>query len=144
MLSSKIKQLRDTLNLSQQKLADMLGVTQQAVAKWERNKAEPDTEMLKKLANIFNVSIDYLLCETDSKDLENSYSQKPESLKLQNTTNINNKLEIYNLIVESLIEEGLLDKDFKLNEETEIIISERIKKIVQMYDIMFKDKKNNS
>jgi transcriptional regulator with XRE-family HTH domain len=70
MLSKRIKNLREKSGLSQQKLADMLGVTQQAVAKWEGDKAEPDTSMLVKISNIFNVSLDYLLCKTNVKNYD--------------------------------------------------------------------------
>ena len=61
MLPQKLKDLRAVKSISQSTLADVLGVTQQAVAKWETEKAEPDSKTLKKIANYFGVSIDYLL-----------------------------------------------------------------------------------
>ena len=61
MLSQTIKDLRMQKEISQATLASVLGVTQQAVAKWERSKAEPDSSTLKQIAKYFNVSIDYLL-----------------------------------------------------------------------------------
>lgn len=61
MFSQILKKLREQNGVSQQKLADTFGVTQQAVAKWESGKAEPDTETLKKLAKFFSVSLDELL-----------------------------------------------------------------------------------
>lgn len=70
MLSKRIKQLREENSLSQQKLAETLGVTQQAVAKWEGGKAEPDSTMLLKIADMFNVSLDYLLGKTNIKNYE--------------------------------------------------------------------------
>lgn len=68
MLSKRIKQIREENSLSQQKLADILGVSQQAVAKWEGGKAEPDSAMLLNISNIFNVSIDYLLGKTNVRN----------------------------------------------------------------------------
>lgn len=56
-----LKSFREQKGVSQKKLADIFGVTQQAVAKWENGKAEPDTETLKKLAEYFKVSLDELL-----------------------------------------------------------------------------------
>ena len=42
-------------------MADVLGITQQDVAKWERDKSEPDSATLKQLSRYFTVSIDYIL-----------------------------------------------------------------------------------
>ena len=70
VLSVRIKRLREGISLSQQKLADKLGVTQQAVAKWECDKAEPDSATLIRLSEIFNTSLDYLLGRTNLKNYE--------------------------------------------------------------------------
>lgn len=61
MLSQNLKKMRKLKGITQSKLADVLGVTQQAVARWERAKSEPDSVTLKQLSEYFNVSIDYLL-----------------------------------------------------------------------------------
>ena len=65
MLSTALKKLRYRRGITQADLAETLGVTQQAVARWERNKSEPDFSTLKKLSNYFNVSTDYLLDNGD-------------------------------------------------------------------------------
>ena len=56
-----IRQLRLYRNLSQESLADALGVSTQAVSKWECGKALPDITILPRIAQFFHVSIDYLL-----------------------------------------------------------------------------------
>lgn len=61
MLSELIKHYRNALKISQSKLAEMIGMSQQAVAKWETGKAEPDSATLKKLALIFGITVDTLL-----------------------------------------------------------------------------------
>ncbi len=61
MLSKLIRHYRNALNLSQTKLAEMIGMSQQAVAKWETGKAEPDSATLIKLALIFGITVDDLL-----------------------------------------------------------------------------------
>lgn len=61
MLSDILKDLRQRKDITQADLAEYLGITQQAVARWERRKSEPDIETLKTLANYFNVSVDYLV-----------------------------------------------------------------------------------
>ncbi|MFA6849575.1 MAG: LexA family transcriptional regulator [Selenomonadaceae bacterium] len=65
MFSDRLKQLRNKKNIPQAELADMLGLTQQAIGRWEKNKATPDYDTLKKLSTFFNVSTDYLLGNSD-------------------------------------------------------------------------------
>ena len=70
MLSDILKDLRRSHKLTQTELAKEMGVTQQAVGMWERNKAEPTAAMYKKLARYFGVPTDILMCnETTSPDL---------------------------------------------------------------------------
>ena len=61
MLSGRLKDLRSKKDMTQAELAETIGVSQQAVAKWEKNKAEPDHNTLMKLSEIFHVTTDYLL-----------------------------------------------------------------------------------
>ena len=61
MLSKNLKILRERKGVTQAELANVLGITQQAVARWEKEKSEPDNNTLKQLAKYFSVSIDYLL-----------------------------------------------------------------------------------
>ena len=60
-LNERIKKLRKEKGLTQSQLADKLGVTDKAVSKWEVGEANPDISLLVNLANIFDVSVDYLL-----------------------------------------------------------------------------------
>ena len=57
----RLKELRTHSNLSQQKMADVLGISRPAVAMWETGGSEPDNKTLEKIADYFNVSIDYLI-----------------------------------------------------------------------------------
>ena len=68
MLSLILKELRSHKNITQSDLASALGVSLGAVGNWESNKRMPDYETLKKLADYFNVSIDYLLGRETKKD----------------------------------------------------------------------------
>lgn len=74
MLQDKIRQCREQIGYSQAKLGDYLNVTQQAVGKWEKGIAEPDSQTLTKMAKLFSVSVDYLFGIDDSY----TYSEKPE------------------------------------------------------------------
>ena len=62
--SNRIKVLRAEHNLSQEELANKLGISRQAVSKWERAESSPDTDNLICLAKIYNISLDELL-QTD-------------------------------------------------------------------------------
>lgn len=61
MLGDRIKNLRKRYNLTQKELAKKLNISEQALALYEQNRRKPNPEMLKEIANIFEVSTDYLL-----------------------------------------------------------------------------------
>ena len=63
MLGDKIKLLRTTAKLTQEEFAEKLGVSQQAIGLWERNKNLPNQKLLIKIAKFFNVTLDYLFDE---------------------------------------------------------------------------------
>ena len=59
-LKSKLKELRATRNMTQEAVAEQLGVTSQTVSKWERGLLSPDISLLPKIALLFKCSIDSL------------------------------------------------------------------------------------
>lgn len=59
--SKRLYELRKELNLSQNELAKKIGVTQKAVDFWEKGINEPKASYIINLANLFDVSTDYLL-----------------------------------------------------------------------------------
>ena len=59
-IGEKIKELRLQKNCTQEKLAAVLGITGQAVSRWENGTSYPDLEMIPVLANFFRISIDQL------------------------------------------------------------------------------------
>jgi len=63
--AERLKELRNQRGLSQYKLADLLDVSPSTVAAWEVGRNEPNYDMLKKIADFFEVSVDYLLGKTD-------------------------------------------------------------------------------
>ena len=60
-IANRLAQLRKQKGLSQEQLAEKLGLSRQAVSKWERAEASPDTDNLICLARIYGVSLDDLL-----------------------------------------------------------------------------------
>lgn len=75
----RLRQLRTEVDLTQQQLADIVGTTQQNIAFWETGRQRPKQPSLIKLANYFNVSIDYLL--VGKAQAEEKLSVFPERLK---------------------------------------------------------------
>ena len=64
-IANRLVNLRKANNLSQEALAETLGISRQAVSKWERAEASPDTDNLILLARIYGVSLDELLKTDD-------------------------------------------------------------------------------
>ncbi|MDQ3534648.1 MAG: helix-turn-helix domain-containing protein [Bacteroidota bacterium] len=62
-IGSKITELRKAKKMSQAELANAVGASRDIIGKYERNDNLPSIEMALKLANVFDVSVDYLLGE---------------------------------------------------------------------------------
>ena len=60
-IGEKIKELRKAQGVTQEKLAEYLHISYQAVSKWENGLALPDLTLMPALSNFFGVSADYLL-----------------------------------------------------------------------------------
>ena len=76
-LREKLIVLRDRAGLSQMELADRLGVSRQAVSRWESGDTTPSVDKLKTLAKIYGVSLDWLLGDTADRELPEA--AKPEA-----------------------------------------------------------------
>lgn len=64
-VANKLVELRKKSGLSQEELAERLGISRQAVSKWERAEASPDTDNLITLARLYGVSLDELLLDAE-------------------------------------------------------------------------------
>ena len=58
---SRLKELRNSKNLSQMQLSIITGISQSAIAKWELGKTEPTASAIITLAKFFNETTDYIL-----------------------------------------------------------------------------------
>lgn len=83
----KLKQLRENRNMKQKELADLLFLKQSSISDYENNKSTPNGEIINSIANIFNVSADYLLgIETpDKSKLDKTIEETIEELKTEDT-----------------------------------------------------------
>lgn len=97
MFSKQLKKYRKIYGISQAKFANEIGVSQQAVAKWETDKATPDPYMLESISNFFNISVDILLGikrNGESQILTNDMNQFLSQARIVfngNTVNLSDK-----------------------------------------------------
>lgn len=68
-IANRLVQLRKAHNLSQEQLAEKVGVSRQAVSKWERAEASPDTDNLIILSKLYGMSLDAMLFTEDENEL---------------------------------------------------------------------------
>lgn len=76
----KIYELRTVKNMSQERLADEIGVSRQAVAKWENGESYPDVNNLVSISNLFSISLDRLLKNDNCIESLSSNDLKSDSL----------------------------------------------------------------
>ncbi len=147
---------RKKMNLTQKQLADMLNITDKAVSRWETGKGYPDIEMLVKLSDTFNVSVNELL-NGERVAQENISKVADEQIvtayKKEKNTKTKSKIIISIILVLSIIfccifsnvisnnlkrEETILSKVnstnlIELTNELEIILND--KHNLQLYDV---------
>ena len=106
--NEKLRQLRKEQKLTQDKLANILQVSNGTIAMWETAKREPDFNMISKIANYFNVTVDYLL----------GMEQNVKNVKItKNTT----KIPVYSTIPAGvpteMIDDSFIDNYEEINSE---------------------------
>lgn len=93
-IANRLAQLRRQHNFSQEELASLLGISRQAVSKWERAEASPDTDNLIRLAKIYSLSLDDLLHVGSGEDAETaSVPCTPEPSELPINGEVRNSRE---------------------------------------------------
>ena len=79
-IGDKIVEARKANNMTQEQLAELMGVTRQSISRWEQNLAYPETEKILHLSDILNVSCDYLLKENETRKNSNIIAKENPSL----------------------------------------------------------------
>lgn len=80
MFSIKLKTLREEKRISQRDLAKILGISQGSVGNWEAGTREPDFKTVKKIADFFDVSIDYLIGRNVPTNIE-TFTRQPAKVE---------------------------------------------------------------
>jgi len=96
MIGERLQELRKDHGMSQEQLAQSLGVSHYTVSSYECNRSDPDDKSKIIIAKLFNVSVDYLLGlieEPLSYDRKNKYISVPNSFSKQDTWEIKKYIE---------------------------------------------------
>lgn len=72
-MKNRIKELREQKRISQVCLATHIGCSQNTISKMELEMSEPKASQLLEMAKYFNVSVDYILCNSDYKYIQEVY-----------------------------------------------------------------------
>ena len=92
--ASRLLEYRKKNGYSQEELAEKIGVSRQAISKWERSESSPDTDNLIALSKLYNVSIDELLNgKTETEPAPAPQVTEPESFKYEATFEVGEKTE---------------------------------------------------
>ena len=75
IVAKNISELRQSASMTQLTLARKLNYSDKAISKWERGESFPDIFMLKSIADLFGVSVDYLFEEDHTEELKRSQSE---------------------------------------------------------------------
>ncbi len=94
-LKEKLRSLRQRKNITQEALANHLGITPQSVGKWERGEGFPDITLLPKIAFYFDVTVDELLCVDQVRVEEVITKYKRQAAIYQNNGENDKNLELW-------------------------------------------------
>ncbi len=100
-LADRIQHLRKAKGISQEELADQIGVSRQAVSKWESGQSSPDLEKVILLSEFFDVATDYLLKGMEPLPKENPKSKDKPNANLFSI--VGTALNFMGLIVAAMV-----------------------------------------
>lgn len=124
-IADRLIKLRKKNGYSQEELADKLGLSRQAVSKWERAEASPDTDNLICLAKLYGVSLDELLSTEDDVETivnEQVKKEEPEKDSIKLTDDEGNSLVIKDNHIRCCDKDGnLIERDPKITKGIRIV-----------------------
>ena len=98
MLGRKLKELRFKNDITQAEFAKLLGVAQQTVGSWEKEKSMPNYDLLKQIAKYFNVSIDYLLDNETNANTQPLNAEQAELIAEYDALNDEGRATLKNIL----------------------------------------------
>ncbi|HEY9059980.1 MAG TPA: helix-turn-helix transcriptional regulator [Pseudobacteroides sp.] len=110
VLAERLKLLRKEKNLSQKDLGEAFGIPRTSIANWESRGSDPELKTVIKIADFFNVSLDYLLGRSNIRNYKFTESL---ALTVANLTSNDPELERFFSIINERVELKLLVKQMK-------------------------------
>ena len=96
-IGSSLKEHRENANLTQTQLANQTGIKQQNLSRWENNTHVPNVIDCIKLANFYQISIDYLIGYENEDGSKNEIkTNKPQNVNINNSFNNSNNSGTFN------------------------------------------------
>lgn len=83
-LGERLFQYRNSINMSQEKLAEKIGVTRQTISKWETNQSTPDFDKIEPLCEVFGITTEELIKGEKPKTIENGNTTQDDYTKKRN------------------------------------------------------------
>ncbi|MBO8163910.1 MAG: helix-turn-helix transcriptional regulator [Brevibacillus sp.] len=133
MFPQRLKSLRKGKGITQQTMAEFLGLTRQGYAKYENNQSEPDNETLQKLADFFDVTVDYLLGRTNDPSPPKvevdgiRYKDREQMLLTQKERQVLEEMRKYPIFFNDLASDP-----------------SKIKKVIKMWEFIKEDLENDN
>lgn len=110
---NRLKQARSNKQLTQNEVAHKLGIDYTTISKYENNKSEPDNEILRELANVYEVSLDWLITgQAGGRKTSNKLFVQGvlEELTDEESRHLVDSLEMFRLLKAKREKEKLLGK----------------------------------
>ncbi|HHY41645.1 MAG TPA: helix-turn-helix domain-containing protein, partial [Thermoanaerobacterales bacterium] len=144
MIGERLKMLRKEKNLTMREIGSIIGVSDAAWVKYEKNRAEPSIETLVKIANYFNVSLDFLLGRTNIREpqLVEKANIQSEFLKEFECSKIVNPSQMY-FLVENLSCSIAKYKDQKVTESELQLLLKTINDVILHFNKLAELKEKN-
>jgi transcriptional regulator with XRE-family HTH domain len=143
----RLKSLRKDHNLTQEQFGKIFFLDKSSISRYEKNSQMPENDLLHKIADYLGVSIDYLLCRTDIKEINSAGNSSEEAASASNLNNRLNKKDekdvekLLNQTIEALeSQEGLMLNGEILDEEDILLLKQAIKNGLEYAKISNKKK----
>ena len=123
MMGNRIKSLRKQHGYTQTELGKIVGVSQTAIISYEKETSLPPIDRLSKMADIFDVSVDYLLGKTDDRSPAKKHDEPPAITDLEN--------ELSNLILQLNVDNIVLNGK-KIDDTTRRLLIKSLKNSIDL------------
>lgn len=128
MFRIRLKTLREEKGLSQAAFAKDFGVAQSTVGNWEAGTREPNFETVQKIADYFDVSVDYLLCRTNESKITDT---KDDTIDVQE--------RLQEILSQLETKDSLMFSGVALSDDSKELLAAALERILRLTKTVNKD-----